>query len=392
MNCAHAPVNARWIRQRANQFHGVELITVQKTPKTNLLDLPRKEMEAFFVQLGEKPFRATQVLKWIHQYGVDDIQAMTNLSKDLRTRLTEIAEIRAPNVVWDAASADGTHKWVLEMDSGNHVEMVFIPEKDRGTLCVSSQIGCALECSFCSTARQGFNRNLSVHEIIGQIWVANRRLGRDPKGERIISNVVFMGMGEPLLNFDNVMKAIDLMLDDFTYGLSKRRVTISTSGVVPAIQRLRDVTDVALALSLHAPNDALRDQLVPLNKKYPIQQVLDACLQYVEGEPSRRITVEYVMIDGVNDTPDHARQLVKLLRNMPVKMNLIPFNPFPGSTYRRSTESSIERFREILIKAKLTTITRRTRGDDIDAACGQLVGRVKDRTKRNRIAVAQGAA
>ena len=361
------------------------------TAKINLLDLPRGEMEALFVQLGEKAFRATQVLKWIHQYGVDDIHAMTNLSKDLRNRLSDIAEICAPKIIVDAASEDGTHKWVLEMDNGNHVETVFIPEQDRGTLCVSSQIGCALECSFCSTARQGFNRNLAVHEIIGQIWVANKVLGHDPKGKRVITNVVFMGMGEPLLNFDNVVKAIDLMLDDFAYGLSKRRVTISTSGVVPALQRLREVTDVALALSLHAPNDELRRKLVPLNDKYPINEVLNACAEYISGEPRRRITIEYVLLDGVNDLPEHAHELVRLLRRLSVKVNLIPFNPFSNSGYRRSRPQAIERFRDILIKNDITTITRKTRGDDIEAACGQLVGKVKDRTKRSQrlLAVAQ---
>lgn len=362
--------------------------------KINLLDLTRQEMEAFFLQLGEKPFRATQVIKWLHQYGVEHIQDMTNLSKSLRARLEEMACIQAPKIVVDSQSEDGTRKWVLEMDSGNHVETVFIPERDRGTLCVSTQIGCALACTFCSTARQGFNRNLSVHEIIGQLWVANKAMGRDPKGQRIVSNVVFMGMGEPLLNFDNVMKTIDLMLDDFAYGLSKRRVTISTSGVVPAINRLRESTDVYLALSLHAPNDELRDALVPLNKKYPLSQVLDACVSYVRGEPGKRITIEYVMIDGFNDKPEHARELVKLLRNMPVKINLIPFNPFPGSDFKRSTPQALERFREILIKNKLTTITRKTRGDDIDAACGQLVGKVKDRSKRTQqqVTLRQGAA
>lgn len=367
---------------------------MSSSDKINLLDLTREDMEAFFVQMGEKAFRASQVIKWIHQYGVDDIQAMTNLSKNLRNKLSELAEIKAPKVVLDAASNDGTHKWVLEMDSGNHVETVFIPEKDRGTLCVSTQIGCALACTFCSTARQGFNRNLSVHEIIGQLWAANKALGRDPKGQRIISNIVFMGMGEPLLNFDNLMKTINLMLDDFAYGLSKRRITISTSGVVPAIDRLREQTDVYLALSLHAPNDQLRDKLVPLNKKYPLQQVLDACVRYVRGDSGKRVTIEYVMIDGFNDKPEHARELVKLLRNLPVKINLIPFNPFPGSDFQRSKPEALEIFREILIKNKLTTITRKTRGDDIDAACGQLVGRVKDRSKRTQqpIALTQGVA
>ena len=362
--------------------------------KINLLDLNRQDMEALFAQWGEKPFRATQVIKWLHQFGVEDIQDMTNLSKALRAKLEEQTRISAPKIVLDAKSDDGTHKWLLEMDSGNHVETVFIPEKDRGTLCVSTQIGCALACTFCSTARQGFNRNLGVHEIIGQIWRANKALGRDPKGQRIITNIVFMGMGEPLLNFDNLIKSINLLLDDFAYGLSKRRVTISTSGVVPAIQRLRDYTDVYLALSLHAPNDELRETLVPLNKKYPLKEVLDACIEYVRTDAHKRLTVEYVMIDGVNDKPEHARELVKLLRNLPVKINLIPFNPFPGSDFRRSTPQALEEFRDILMKNNLTTTTRKTRGDDIDAACGQLVGRVTDKSKRTQqqVTLRQGAA
>jgi 23S rRNA (adenine2503-C2)-methyltransferase len=354
--------------------------------KVNLLDLNRADMEAFFAQLGEKPFRATQVLQWLHQYGVADLEAMTNLSKSLRAKLFDVAEIRTPEIVIDQASSDGTHKWLLRLDNGNSVETVFIPEDGRGTLCVSTQVGCALECSFCSTGQQGFNRNLSVAEIIGQVWVANKALGRDPKGDRIITNVVFMGMGEPLLNFDNLVKAIDLLLDDYAYGLSKRRVTVSTSGVVPALDRLKEVSDVALALSLHAPTDALRDQLVPLNKKYPIREVLDACKRYLSGDTRRRVTIEYVMLDGVNDSAEHAKALVKVLRGVPAKVNLIPFNPFPNTQYRRSSDAAINRFRDILIKADLITTTRKTRGDDIDAACGQLVGEVMDRTKRTRSA------
>ncbi len=354
------------------------------TDKVNLLDLNRADMEAFFLNMGEKAFRATQVLKWLHQYGVTSFDEMTNLGKALRANLAEHAEIRAPEVVVDQASIDGTHKWLLRLDSGNSVEAVFIPERGRGTLCVSSQVGCALECSFCSTGRQGFNRNLSVAEIIGQVWVANKALGRDPKGERIISNVVLMGMGEPLLNFDNVVKAMDLMMDDFAYGLSKRRVTLSTSGVVPALDKLKELSDVALALSLHAPDDALRDELVPLNRKYPIREVLDACTKYIGSLDSRRkITVEYVMLDGVNDSDKQARELVKVLQGVPAKVNLIPFNPFPETQYRRSSDERIDRFREILQKGGLITMTRRTRGDDIAAACGQLVGKVSDRTKRN---------
>ena len=353
-------------------------------------------MEVFFAELGEKPFRATQLLKWLYQFGVDDFDAMTNLSKSLRASLKEIAEIRLPRVVTDQKSDDGTHKWVLEIDSGNHIETVFIPEQGRGTLCVSSQVGCALACSFCSTAQQGFNRNLSTAEIIGQIWVANRALGFDPKGQRIVSNVVMMGMGEPLLNFDNVVRAMDIMMDDFAYGLSKRRVTLSTAGVVPAIDRLRDVSDVSLALSLHAPNDKLRDELVPLNRKYSIREVLAACKRYV-GQDRRRITIEYVMLDGVNDSLEHAHELVRLLKDLPVKVNLIPFNPFPQTVYRRSSQQAVNRFRDVLMQHSLTTITRKTRGDDIDAACGQLVGRVLDKTKRTRqkpgpIVVSQGAS
>ena len=350
--------------------------------KVNLLGLNRADMEAFFAGIGEKAFRATQVLKWLHQYGVDNFDEMSNLSKALRDKLKEVAEIRAPEIVIDQASSDGTHKWLLRLDSGNSVETVFIPEKNRGTLCVSSQVGCALECSFCSTAQQGFNRNLTVAEIVGQLWLANKALGRDPKGERIISNVVFMGMGEPLLNFDNVTKSVDLMMDDFAYGLSKRRVTVSTSGVVPALGRLKEISDCALALSLHAPTDELRNELVPLNKKYPIREVLEACKHYISGDTRRKVTIEYVMLDGVNDSPEHARALVKVLQGVPSKVNLIPFNPFPKTRYQRSTDAAIDRFRDILQKAGLITVTRRTRGDDIDAACGQLVGRVMDRTKR----------
>ncbi|WP_455201018.1 23S rRNA (adenine(2503)-C(2))-methyltransferase RlmN [Kaarinaea lacus] len=364
--------------------------------KTNLLNLSRKEMEAFFSELGEKPFRASQVVKWIYQFGVDDFDAMSNLSKNLRAKLKEIAEIRVPRVITDQKSEDGTHKWVLEIDSGNHIETVFIPEQGRGTLCVSSQVGCALACSFCSTAQQGFNRNLSTAEIIGQIWVANHALGFDPQGQRIVSNVVMMGMGEPLLNFDNVVKAMDLMMDDFAYGLSKRRVTLSTAGVVPALDRLREVSDVSLALSLHAPNDELRNELVPLNKKYPIQEVLAACRRYV-GQDRRRITVEYVMLDGVNDSLKHAHELVRLLKDVPAKVNLIPFNPFPQTAYRRSSKYALDRFRDVLMKHNLTTITRKTRGDDIDAACGQLVGKVMDKTRRTKnkfppLVVSQGAS
>jgi 23S rRNA (adenine2503-C2)-methyltransferase len=359
-----------------------------ESARTNLLGMTRQQLEGFFAGIGEKPFRAVQVMKWIHQHGVADFGAMTDLSKVLRERLSAIAEVRAPEVVYDQAADDGTHKWLLRLDDGNCIETVFIPEKDRGTLCVSSQVGCALDCTFCSTARQGFNRNLSCAEIIGQLWLANRRLMPAPTADgkvpqRVVSNVVLMGMGEPLLNFDAVVDAMHLMLDDNAYGLSKRRVTLSTSGIVPAMDRLKDTLDVALAVSLHAPNDALRDELVPINRKYPIAELLAACRRYVREERHhQRITFEYVMLDGVNDTPAHARELIRLLRDVPCKVNLIPFNPFPETRYRRSTEAAIARFQDMLAQAGYTTITRRTRGDDIDAACGQLVGRVADRSRR----------
>jgi 23S rRNA (adenine2503-C2)-methyltransferase len=350
--------------------------------KINLLDFCRQDMEQFFEKLGEKSFRAKQVMQWIHQYGVYDLSEMTNLSKSLQNKISEIADITLPTVKVDKLASDGTRKWVLTLDQGNDIETVFIPGKGRGTLCVSSQVGCALECRFCSTAQQGFNRNLSVAEIIGQVLVANKLMGRDPKGDRIITNVVFMGMGEPLLNFDNVVNAMDIMLDDFGYGLSKRRVTLSTSGVIPALYRLHEVSDVSLAVSLHAPTDALRDQLVPLNKKYPIAELLKACRNYIEGETRRKITFEYVMLDKINDSVVEAKQLAKLLKNVPAKVNLIPFNPFPGSGYRCSSPDTIEQFRAILMQAGIITTTRKTRGEDIDAACGQLVGKVIDRTKR----------
>ena len=359
--------------------------------KTNLLNLDRLAMQKFFVGLGEKPFRATQVIQWIHQYGVDDFDAMTNLSKELRVRLRERAEIRLPEIIQDQIAADGTRKWLLRLNDGNAIETVFIPEEDRGTLCVSSQVGCTLNCSFCSTGHQGFNRSLTVSEIIAQLLVANCALGRDPKGDRIITNVVLMGMGEPLLNFDNVLPAMRLMLDDYAYGLSRRRVTLSTAGIVPMLERLREECPVSLAVSLHAPNDLLRNQLVPLNKKYDINALLEACRRYCADSPRSRVTFEYVMLDGVNDSVAHANELVDLLQTVPSKVNLIPFNPFPQTQYRRSSKEAIDRFREILIAAGLTTITRKTRGDDIDAACGQLAGRVQDRTRRReRLAIRTG--
>ncbi len=350
--------------------------------KINLLDLDRQGLEDFFTDIGEKSFRATQVLKWIYQFGVSDFEQMTNLGKALREKLAERAEIRVPEIVAEQVSDDGTIKWLLKLDSGNSIETVFIPEAERGTLCISSQVGCALECSFCSTAQQGFNRNLSCGEIIGQLWAANKALKCMPRSQRVVSNVVMMGMGEPLLNFDNVVRAMSLMTEDNAYGLSKRRVTLSTSGVIPAMDRLKQVSNVSLAVSLHAPDDALRDTLVPLNRKYPIAELLAACKRYVEGEHKRKITFEYVMLAGINDSPAQARQLAKLLKNIPSKVNLIPFNPFPQTDYQTSDRVHIDRFRDILMKAGLITVTRKTRGEDIDAACGQLAGKVKDRTKR----------
>lgn len=354
------------------------------TGKFNLLNLDRRDLEAFFTSLGEKPFRATQVMKWIYHEGVTDFDAMTNLGKKLREQLKERAEVKPPEVVMDQASRDGSHKWLIRLDSGNCIETVFIPEPDRATLCLSSQVGCALNCTFCATAQQGFNRNLTVAEIIGQIWQANRLLGGGRNGDRIITNVVMMGMGEPLLNFDNVVKAMDLMQDDLGFGLSKRRVTLSTAGVVPALYRLREVSDVSLAVSLHAPDDALRNELVPLNRKYPIAQLLEACKHYISGKPHRRVTWEYVMLAGINDTEFHARALVDLVKNIPSKINLIPFNPFPDTRYLCSSQTMIDRFRSILMAQGLTAVTRKTRGDDIAAACGQLAGKVQDRSRRQR--------
>lgn len=350
-----------------------------KLEKINLLNFDRKGMEAFFIEIGEKPFRATQLLKWIYQEDVTDFDLMTNLSKSLRGYLKENCTITAPEIVVEQNASDGTRKWLLQMSCGNRVETVFIPEEKRGTLCVSSQVGCALACTFCSTAQQGFNRNLSTAEIIGQLYVAQKRLGK----EKRITNVVMMGMGEPLLNFDNVVAAMNLMMDDFCYGLSKRRVTLSTSGVVPAMYRLTEICDVSLAVSLHAPNDSLRDELVPINKKYPLHELIAACRDNAKLSPHRSITFEYVMLKGVNDSDHDARSLVKLLKNVPSKLNLIPFNPFPNSLYQCSSADRIDRFRAILHNAGLVTTIRRTRGDDIDAACGQLVGKVQDKSRRH---------
>ena len=352
--------------------------------KINLLDFDRQRMYAFFEEIGEKKFRAQQVLQWIHQVGVCDFSRMTNLSKALRERLASISEIHLPEVVSYQQSLDGTRKWLIKLHCGNCIETVYIPERNRGTLCVSSQIGCGLNCSFCSTAKQGFNRDLTVAEIIAQVWLAVRELSeKDGAHDKKITNVVMMGMGEPLLNFTNVVAAMDLMMDDYAYGLSKYRVTLSTSGMIPEMFHLKAISPVSLAVSLHAPNDELRNELVPLNKKYPLEQLMQVCKNYFSTEKKRQVTFEYVMLKEVNDKPEHARQLIRLLSNVPCKVNLIPFNPFPFTQYERSSQAAMDQFRELLVAKGINTITRKTRGDDIDAACGQLAGRVNDKTKRS---------
>lgn len=358
----------------------------QQPEKINLLGLSPKQLEDFFESIGEKRFRATQVLKWLHQQGASSFDEMTNISKTLRQRLAEVADIREPEVILEKISNDGTRKWVIRMDGGSSIEMVLIPEGTRKTLCVSSQVGCALDCSFCSTGKQGFNRNLSAAEIIAQLRVAIRSFGPfDPKDERRVTNVVFMGMGEPLLNFDNVVAATELMMDDNAYGLSKRRVTISTAGVVPAIDRLAGLSDVSLAVSIHAPNDELRNQLVPVNKRYPLKELIAACNNYLSHLNDKRvITVEYTLLAGINDQPEQARQLLKLLRQLPCKLNLIPFNPFPNSGYQKPSSEAILKFKQIIVNGGIVTTVRKTRGDDVDAACGQLVGQVDDRTRRSQ--------
>jgi 23S rRNA (adenine2503-C2)-methyltransferase len=345
----------------------------------NLIGLDATALERFFAEQGEKPFRARQVLQWIHQRGETDFARMSDLAKPLRERLAAAARVDAPVIVGDATAEDGTRKWLLKVDEANAVEAVFIPETNRGTLCVSSQAGCVLDCAFCSTGKQGFNRNLSTAEIIGQLWLANRLL----EGERPVSNVVMMGMGEPLLNLDNVIPALRLMLDDNAYGLSRRRVTVSTAGVIPGMDRLREECPVALAVSLHAPNDALRDRLVPANRKYPLRGLIAACNRYLERAPRDFITFEYVMLEGVNDSDQHARELLAIAARVRCKFNLIPFNPFPASEFHRSDAERIRRFAEILQRGGLTVTTRKTRGDDIAAACGQLAGEVADRTRRS---------
>ncbi|MDE2497882.1 MAG: 23S rRNA (adenine(2503)-C(2))-methyltransferase RlmN [Xanthomonadaceae bacterium] len=351
--------------------------------RANLLDFDRDGMRDFFAGLGEKPWRADQVMKWIYHRLESDFGAMTDLGKSLREKLPEVAVVAPPKALLDKVSSDGTRKWLLGMDAGNAVETVYIPEPMRGTLCVSSQIGCGLNCRFCSTGTQGFNRNLATSEIIGQVWHAAKQLGNVTHQQRRITNVVMMGMGEPLLNFDNVVKAMSLMRDDLGFGLASKRVTLSTAGVVPMIDKLGEVADVSLAVSLHAPNDELRTQLVPLNKRWGIDELLDACARYAARKPRATITFEYTLMKGINDTPVLARQLVKLMRRLPAKVNLIPFNPFPGTQYERSDETVIREFQTVLLNASVQAMVRRTRGEDIDAACGQLKGKVADRTRRH---------
>ena len=364
-----------------------QLLSVQSdapAKKINLMDLTRQQMREFFKELGEKPFRADQLVKWIYHFGEDNFDNMTNINKKLREKLKAVAEIKAPEVAVEQRSADGTIKWAMQVGE-QQVETVYIPEADRATLCVSSQVGCALACTFCSTAQQGFNRNLTVSEIIGQVWRASKIIGNfGVTGIRPITNVVMMGMGEPLLNVANVVPAMEIMLDDFAYGLSKRRVTLSTSGVVPALDNLSKMIDVALAISLHAPNDELRDEIVPINKKYNIKTLIDSVNRYlsVSNANHGKVTIEYVMLDHVNDGVEHAHQLAEVLKNTPCKINLIPWNPFPEAPYAKSSNTRIDRFQKTLMEYGFTVIIRKTRGDDIDAACGQLAGDVIDRTKR----------
>jgi 23S rRNA (adenine2503-C2)-methyltransferase len=372
------------------------------TERTNLLGFTLPQLTEWVAAQGEKPFRARQLFQWIHQRGVDDFDAMTDLAKSLREKLKAVAEVRAPAILSEHRSADGTVKWLFDVGIGNGIETVFIPEDDRGTLCVSSQVGCALDCKFCSTGRQGFNRDLASGEIVGQVWVANKRLAQmeaEGLSARLVSrvpgepaakpvtNVVMMGMGEPLNNFGPVVDAMSIMLDDFAYGLSRRRVTLSTSGVVPHIRKLKEALPVALAVSLHAPNDELRSRLMPVNDAYPIASLLDACIDYLEAAPRDFITFEYVMLKGVNDAPDQARELARLLERVPAKVNLIPFNPFDDSGFERSDMDRVKRFQQVLLDAGYIATIRRTRGDDIDAACGQLAGQVVNRMKRKPIRV-----
>ncbi len=348
----------------------------------NLLDFDVQQLTAWFAEQGEKPFRAKQVLRWIYRAGESDFDAMSDLAISFREKLKLIACVRAPSVINEELAGDGTRKWLLDVGTGNAVETVFIPEEDRGTLCVSTQAGCALDCAFCSTGKQGFNRNLTTAEIIGQVWWANHKLGKNEEGNWPVTNVVLMGMGEPLLNFENTVSALRLMLDDSAYGLSRRRVTVSTSGVVPMMDRLREECPVALAISLHAPNDALRNVLVPINQKYPLMELMAACRRYLEKAPRDFVTFEYVMLAGVNDSRQQARELIQLVRDVPCKFNLIPFNPFPQSLYQRSDMQAVLRFRDTLMQAGIVTTIRKVRGEEIAAACGLLAGQVQDRTKR----------
>lgn len=356
------------------------------TDKLNLLGLTQSQLEDFFESIGEKRFRAGQLMKWIHHFGVDDFDNITNFGKVLKEKLKERAEIRGPEIISQNISTDGTRKWVIKVDSGNLIETVYIPQNNRGTLCVSSQAGCGLDCSFCSTGKQGFHSNLTAAEVIGQVWIANKSFGTIPgKIDRAITNVVLMGMGEPLLNFDNVVAAMQIMMDDLGYGISKRKVTISTSGVVPMIAELAKHVDVSLAISLHAPNNELRNQLVPINKKYPLEKLLEASLSYISRLGEKRVlTIEYTLLKGVNDQAEHAEQMIALLKNVPCKINLIPFNPFPHSGYERPSNNAVRRFQDMLYNAGFNVTVRTTRGEDIDAACGQLVGQIKDRTRRSK--------
>lgn len=360
--------------------------------RTNLFGLDLPSLEAFFIEIGEKPFRARQVLQWIHQYRVTDFDEMTNLSKALRQTLSDKASLALPEVLEELISTDGTRKWIIRLSCGNAIETVYIPENERGTLCVSSQVGCALACTFCSTGQQGFNRNLEASEIIGQLWIANEYLGKDPKGKRVVTNVVMMGMGEPLANYNNVISAMNLMRDDLAYGISWRRVTLSTSGMVPMMDKLREDCHVSLAVSLHAANDALRDEIIPLNKKYPIAVLLEACHRYVAGHKSRHITIEYVLLAGINDSEQDAKDLMRILKGLPTKINLIPFNPFPGTSYTCSSGNVINRFKHQLLDGGYIATVRKTRGDDIVAACGQLAGEVLDKTRRTQRLVEKEAA
>jgi len=371
------------------------IATTSAQPRVNLLGMTQLQLEQFFLDLGEKKFRAQQVMKWIHHGGVTDIAAMSNLGKALREKLLQIAEVRPPEIVSQQDSTDGTRKWAVRVEGGGLVEAVLIPDGARATLCVSSQVGCSLDCSFCSTGKQGFQRDLTAAEIIGQVWLAIKSYDAFQSGKgRVVTNVVMMGMGEPLLNFDNVVAAMDLMLSDLGYGISKRRVTLSTSGVVPALDRLAELSEVSLAISLHAPNDALRSQLVPINRKYPIAELLRSARQYIDAQADskRVVTVEYTLIAGVNDQPEQARELALLLQDFPCKINLIPFNSFPGSEYRRPSGNAVSRFWQVLVDAGYIVTVRTTRGDDIDAACGQLVGQVVDRTRRSERYRAVGQA